>query len=307
MRVIIDIGTPKTGSTYRQGFLAKNREKLLSHNIYLPSDKTLLVGHENPDWYWNGAVNHNWVVAACAENPDPAINLWAGGKHRTQSDIMLLAQKSLNKNTKQGVTIISSEYISAHLRALKEISTLKNVLLGEYSEFQIIFWIRHPVALAASAISTLVKSGGVWSGHLEDIWTYLLKPDELVNNWGKIFGFENITVRPFYEGHKSDYEMISDFFLKTKLNKVIYDRGLVYSDIFKNNSEKIERKYLFSEFNNILEERKNQMGIFDNYISLFGSDQINHLIKFYQLSDDAMINLIPDINIHRFNINDPAL
>ena len=301
MRVIIDIGTPKTGSTYRQGFFAKNREKLSSHDIYLPSDKALLIGHENPDWYWQGAVNHTWVVAACAENPHPSINSWAGGKQRTQSDIMHLAQEALNKNSNSGTTIISSEYISAHLRTPNEISTFKNVLLSDYSEFQIIFWVRHPVALAASAISTLVKSGGVWSGNLEDIWSYLLKPDELMNNWGKVFGHDNITVRPYYEHGRSDYEIMSDFFLRTKLSKVNYDRGLVYSDIFRNKSEKVMRKFSLSAFfNKTFVKNKGRIGISNKYNDLFSSYQINHLQEIYLPSDDVLIDLIPDINIHRF-------
>ncbi|MEI2419638.1 hypothetical protein V6O07_05145, partial [Arthrospira platensis SPKY2] len=112
--------------------------------------------------------------------------------------------------------IFSSEFLQSRLVKLSEIERLKNILRHlSLSVYKIIIYIRNPIELAVSLISTSVKSGGLscqipspnTSHYFENICNY----KATIERWSSKFGSDKIVVRLYDPKHFYQNSLLQDF------------------------------------------------------------------------------------------------
>lgn len=147
-KIILHIGSEKTGTTYLQNLLSANRDILLKSGIYYPE-----IGFSK--------TAHFSLVAALHE-VDHGIPLEFAPQDKTytiESEWMPLINE-LNSQKKAHTVILSAEHFSSRLRQ-KGLEKLKEILsqLNGY-EISIIYYARSEDDFFESWYSTFIKAGG---------------------------------------------------------------------------------------------------------------------------------------------------
>lgn len=205
-KLILHIGTEKTGTTSIQKFLEMNRSALMKKGVYFPKTPSQ-----------DTAPNHRKLVSYCM-NPwkqddyhielglttEVKLDVW---KEKTGLEI----SKEL-KSIEQPLTVLSSEHFSSRLTDMEEIKRLGSFLAPHFNEIKILIYLRRQDKYAVSLYSTNLKSGGTSK-------TILSNPadksrynyEELCTNWMKAFGKKNIIVKVFEKKEFKNSNLIDDF------------------------------------------------------------------------------------------------
>ena len=153
-RLILHIGSQKTGTTSIQQFLAKNREYLSTQDIYIPD--------------YLGGNNHRYAVFL-AENTgkrEDAFTISSGlqnnddAKKQFRKKLLEKIEYECERENNK-IWIISSEFFQSRLNTNEEVSRLKSILSDLFDEIKIICYLRDPLSTAISTWSTYVMSGGI--------------------------------------------------------------------------------------------------------------------------------------------------
>jgi hypothetical protein len=193
-RIVVHIGTEKTGTTTIQGFLSLNRRELQQEGVLYPSFSGKRGGSQ-----WG-------FVAAVHERP------W---KHGFGVNLGIVDRQSADAYCAQLISavdheirescchslLISSEHFHSRLNSLNSIAKLKQ-FLGRWSDdVRIVLFIRRQDRMAVSRYSTKLKSGKVKLGkmkgpfHLDSIRSRKYYDYDLIySEWAHVFGVENVTV-----------------------------------------------------------------------------------------------------------------
>ncbi len=208
MKVILHIGTEKTGTSSIQLFLNKNRRVLRSNGYH----------------YLQTAGTHNhWALPAyCCESHrlDDFFRMQSVETDQerdsfkrdfiTRFDHEL---RSLPENIH--TVIISSEHFHSRLRSEREMQNLKTLLVQYFDDFSIFCYIREQADTCESWYSTSMKSGATYSFH-EFIRrckpeAYYFNYYEVLENWARFFGRECIQVAVFDRRQFVDENLVRDF------------------------------------------------------------------------------------------------
>jgi hypothetical protein len=203
MRLILHIGTEKTGTTAVQNFLYKNRDILLQNRVGLldsidyPNNRKLyaycLPEDEFDDYFWDLNIR----------DVDAKRQYFKNFEQELEDEISNLEQQV-------ETVIISSEHFHSRLKENQSIEKLKSVLEKFFDEISVVCYFREQGAVIKSLYSTAMKNGH--TDTLEAFTNKCLKNEHyfdynrFLNKWADIFGKENIKARIFSRNtlYKSD-------------------------------------------------------------------------------------------------------
>ncbi len=210
-KIILHIGTEKTGSTSIQHALAHDRASLARHGVLFPA----LFGSENHmeiavyamDDGVNDELRQSELGKAGCALPDYRRRLI----EQIEQQIAASGCHTL---------IISNEHCHSRLVSPTAIARLKDLLARFAPKVEVIAYLRRQDRLAVSLHSTRVKLGGQGQvfpslphGRLNEYFRF----DTLLQRYADAFGAENITARLFESGQLAQGDVVADFYLQTRL------------------------------------------------------------------------------------------
>jgi hypothetical protein len=201
-KLILHIGTEKTGTTSIQEFLSENKEELKKQGIFIPKSPC------------GSAPNHRKLATACfndGNTDDSFVNFkikdFKNWQVKTFKEI-----KSELVSSPINTHILSSEHFSSRLTSKAEILRLYDFLKAIYSEIKVVVYFRRQDEYAVSLYSTHLKSGGV-SKNILPVSAGASRYDyyDICKKWEGVFGLNTIDVRIFDRKVLRDGNVISDF------------------------------------------------------------------------------------------------
>lgn len=210
-RLILHIGTIKTGSTSIQNSLGNSREVLLTHNIYYPK---------------NRPYNHIFrFVPIFLEDPEFSFVfrkelLENENKHNKIEKYRKMWVKEI-RACKQDNFIITAEDFTLPFFSEKAVRNLKEFVEKYFDEVTIIVYFRHFDTWIPSQVQQGIKMGKIkYIDHAikkylndSDIFSY----KNILNKWIKVFGINNMVIRPFDPKVFHNGSLLADFFHSCKL------------------------------------------------------------------------------------------
>lgn len=192
MKLILHIGTEKTGTTSFQRFCHLNRDSLLQQGVLYPVQL--------------GDQNHRFLsmYALSLETADDGIR----GMGINTEDAMAAFYKEvevriwnqLRDSSEASLCILSSEHFHSRLRDPGQIARLHSLLAPLFDEIEVCVHLRPQVEVAISLASTQSRVGGaVRKGFFDQVTaknTYY-NYDSLVGMWEQVFGATSVTCIPF--------------------------------------------------------------------------------------------------------------
>lgn len=207
-RIILHIGTEKTGTSTTQSFFHKNANKLRDHGILYP--KTL---------YGADAPSHIGLAVYAKERKNGVGDMHGKVGISDVSEIapfreVLKAKLYAEANAHDfNVMVLSSEHLTSRLTLPLELDRLKT-LLEPLGRVEIVLYLRPQEELLASSYSTNVRLGSTdkFSEYIQkamyaDYYNY----KALCNLWAGVFGKENVRVRIFSKASFQEGDLLADF------------------------------------------------------------------------------------------------
>lgn len=205
-KIILHIGTNKTGTSTIQKYLGLNKEKLLSQKVLYPSSGQLHFAH----YKFSAIFNLNTL-------PEPI-----------DSSILKEELEKEIKETGCNTIIISSEYFIL----AKDIDAIKEYFI-DYEVFVLVYLRRHDEwyeSLYNQSIKILhppkwekgILKYVEWIEYTEKQAT---RYKELLDKWANVFGLNFMLVRPFEKEQFVNNDLIYDFLYTIGGNKFITDVG----------------------------------------------------------------------------------
>ena len=157
MKLILHIGTEKTGTTSIQSFLKLNKEQLNKQNIFIPSSLFQLP-----------SGNQRWITTfALEEDTEDEFYNSIGSNVRERKNLIRtklnIFRKEVSENQKR-TCIISSEHLSSRCEDIKTISRSKALLDKLFDDIFVLIYIRRPIDGATSSLSTALRAGEILKG-----------------------------------------------------------------------------------------------------------------------------------------------
>ncbi|MCL7745486.1 hypothetical protein LV476_11120 [Guyparkeria hydrothermalis] len=208
-RIVLHIGTEKTGSTSLQALLHANREVLARHGIaYLSTTKraeargltAAVLNEDMPDDYLRFlGVDGQDARRAFRED---TLAEWRAQLDRLPIDIHTV--------------VVSSEHFHSRLRRPEELRRLADLFSSWSSEFQVVAYLRRQVDVMNSFYSTELKNGGTRtlleaSGKMCRPGNHYFNYRQVLELWGDIFGEEALCPRLFTRPTHQGDGVIEDF------------------------------------------------------------------------------------------------
>jgi hypothetical protein len=211
LKVIVHIGTEKTGTTSIQKFLYQNRKGLKSSGFHFLQSA--------------GKTNNRALPAYCVSDDrfddffrNEGINT-PEEREAFRSKFIASFEKELSSLPKKIHTvIISSEHFHSRLRDEGELDSVHKLLSGYFDEFKIVCYLRDQASTCTSYYSTAMKSGNESS-----FGEFLLrcKPEnyyfnylDFLANWERCFGIEALDVSLFRKDLFLNGDLLDDFTAK---------------------------------------------------------------------------------------------
>ena len=212
MKAIIHIGTPKTGTTTIQRFLAQNRSLLKNKGLYLPKTKderscyyeelfaaTVIPDSWHPILSYIGHYIGSRVFGKDFTEKDQE-NLWKSIRY------------DIETNCKKNETVLFSCENYSH-QTKSEVARLKDLLNSLFDEVTVVCYLRRQPEYIVSFYQTLTRTGM----HLNFL-DYVSQPEEhsilayhnIVERWS-VFGKEKIKVRVFDTHEFCSNDLLNDF------------------------------------------------------------------------------------------------
>ncbi len=279
MKAFIHIGTEKTGTTTIQNFLAKNRQKLLTHGYLYPNSP--------------GKTNH-FRLAIFASDATKFLDIHQFLKLDTIEKVNRFKTNFPDKLNQELAlydcenVIFSSEHCSSRLIDEQEIVRLKNLLANFFDDLEVIIYLRRQDKFLASTYSTAIRSGKTYSfgipskAMIETRYNYY----NILNKFAKVFGTNKITVRLFESSQMFNHDLIEDFmntigleadnsyYPVSNLNTSLDVYSLEYIRLLNKNLKKIIKHNPEKHINKIIKRLENYSDQYQNKESLLLSEQM---------------------------------
>lgn len=211
MKLVLHIGTEKTGTSSIQSFLKANKKQFLEQGYYYLS---------TPNW----DLFRELAVYALREGTrDDFLNdnsiLTTDGERCFRAEFRTRIQSEMALLPKHIHTVIAScEHLHSRIRFEDEVESIKS-LFGSYIEsYQIITYLRPQIDVAVSRYSTDLKSGEAPSSNLNQYLNdTFIKHSGWYNYstslsiWEGAFGLDAMTVRLFSKSEFYQGDLIDDF------------------------------------------------------------------------------------------------
>jgi len=216
-RLVLHIGTEKTGTTSIQEFLRINAGPYLGKGVVVPT----YLGHSNHSLLpviAYGDDRHDDLSLAYGLNDPQARTA------RREQTIQLLQESAAQHP--DHTFVISSEHLQSRLTGAEEIDRLHHLLAPIFSSIQIVLYIRKPIDTAISSLSTGIKCGKTATRIPPPSDPYieiLCLHRQTVERWAASFGIGTIRVRIFSRQHFVDGDLLKDFAL---ISGIPFDQDL---------------------------------------------------------------------------------
>ncbi|MFM7267148.1 MAG: hypothetical protein ACKOZT_00990 [Cyanobium sp.] len=205
-RLILHIGTEKTGTSSIQRFLSRNRRQLLQQSIGVP----LCLA--------DAAGNHSWLplLAYAATRHDDLTEQWLDPRLDRDDQIaaqrQALRQEVLNSTAESW--IVSSEHLQSRLTSGEEILRLRALLEELFEAITLLLYLRQPLATAVSLWSTAVQCGHPFRDlppPSTPYWHNLCDHRATIERWRAGFPGHHLQVRLFQRGDLLQGDVVADF------------------------------------------------------------------------------------------------
>ena len=212
-RVILHIGTEKTGTTTIQSFLRDNRKLLAKHGFVVPTT----IGQSN-----------HWLLPGIFCESDALEDMFrlmrinnAGDRIRAKASWRdALAAELVAAASSKNAAIISSEHLQSRLRTESELNELANFFRKFANKVNIVLYIRSPLATAVSLYSTAIKNGalmGAIPGPDSPYFKVVVDHARTIRLWSSVFGRNNLIIRLFDRDCLLNGDIVDDFIFTCSL------------------------------------------------------------------------------------------
>lgn len=205
-RLVLHIGTEKTGTTTIQHFLRMNRRVLSRHSILIP----VFLGQANhfafPFLAYDPGRVDDVVFRA-------APGLSGEGLVRRREELLDKLAKKVAGSGSQ-CWIISSEHLSSRLMNDSEILRLRGVIDECFSSVRVIVYLRDPLSVYISSWSTALKCGSAQVSLSEPGAGYadrLADHRSLLQRWLRFFEKNELSVRLYDRQRLLNGSIVDDF------------------------------------------------------------------------------------------------
>lgn len=208
-RIVLHIGTEKTGTSSIQHFLSDNRAALAAEGVVYPRFTGLNGGSQ---WGIVAAVlGQPWRTEIGARL---GIHNKAGADSYRQQlleafDHELLACPGCH------TLILSSEHFHSRLSGPAKLRALKKLLSRWSDNVQVVVYFRRQDRVAISHYSTKLKTGQVepkvFKAIAGDILPYYYDYERIYANWSQVFGKKSVQAGIFAPQHLAGGDLLTDF------------------------------------------------------------------------------------------------
>lgn len=201
-KLILHIGTEKTGTTAIQEFLSLNRERLLDLGFFVPKSPS------------SSAPNHRKLATAFfnENRTDDSFQHFNIKDLKSWREEVLTEVRTELQECKTPIHVISSEHFSSRLTTRSEKAALYTFLNSIYDEIELVSYFRRQDQYAVSLYSTYLKSGGIEKRILpkyQNISRYGYY--EMCRDWEKVFGIGSLQARVFDRNELVSGNIVDDF------------------------------------------------------------------------------------------------
>lgn len=199
-KLVIHIGTPKTGTTSIQKTLGVSNKRLREYGLFYPDIKPF---------------NHSdTFVPIIVENPDDFVMFKI--RDLTEKKVEMYKEMWIREfsNPEPGCYIVSAESLSIVNK--KEVSNVKEFVSQYFDEVKIIVYVRELTAFISSLIQQHIKIGTT-SYSIEELLALYSSEQSpysytnCIKHWLEVFGEQNVIVRPFSKKSFYKEDLIQDF------------------------------------------------------------------------------------------------
>lgn len=218
MRAIIHIGTPKSGTTTIQTFLAMNRTEMISQSVryqpftprYLPQMELGLVGLLRAG------------DALMAGNKLHSMRVRTRKQQQTYVEQIERDLRAGVANWPEQTYLASSEQIHAWLNTKKRIEGLHGVLTEIFSDVCYVVYYRPQEEFILSTYSENIRRGetGSLESHLDER-LHNMNYANRVDMWRAVVGAEKLSVRLLDTGEMKNGDLLDDFCATVGLDRTL--------------------------------------------------------------------------------------
>ncbi|MDO6746285.1 hypothetical protein [Gilvimarinus sp. 1_MG-2023] len=208
-RIVLHIGTEKTGSSSIQHFLSKNRVALAEEGVVYPRFTGL---HGGSQW---------GVVAAVQKKPwNSEIGTLLGihdaaGADAYRQQLVKAIDDELLACSGCHTLIFSSEHFHSRLKKPARLRELKSWLSRWSDNVQVVVYFRRQDRVAISHYSTKLKTGNseppVFPPIIDDSLPYYYDYERIYANWTQVFGEKSVQAGIFSPKHLTGGDLLTDF------------------------------------------------------------------------------------------------
>jgi hypothetical protein len=203
MKVILHIGSPKTGTTSIQTALAQSRAVLNAQNIVFPTSL--------------GQSNHIDLYCFASEGPIDGLKRWRGlRKDEDVAPFRARTEKAFHTEIaamSPEILILSNEHCSARLTGTSELERIKLLLSPYTDDIEVFYYIRSQWELLVSSYATYIKFGGTEKFQFpsDDDLDRKYNYRRIIELWSSVFGSSNVKVRRYGPNVLKDGDVVFDF------------------------------------------------------------------------------------------------
>jgi len=204
VKLVLHIGTEKTGTTSVQNFFRWNRERLAERGILYPE----APGHRN-----------HTGLATAAQSVDKRDPLRKTAGLKTEAQILAFREELFAGLAREAaarpfrLAVMSGEHCSSRLLEDEEVVWLKEQLDKLFTETRIVVYLRRQDDYLLSTYSTAVKSGNLnpIATPKERTIDKRYNHWDMLARWARVFGRGNIVCRKFERSALRNGDIVDDF------------------------------------------------------------------------------------------------
>ncbi|MDV6253337.1 hypothetical protein [Vibrio sp. EA2] len=257
-KLVLHIGTEKTGTTSIQESLYANRNSLIEDSgVYFMQSLGEKNNQKLPSSFMALNKKDNYFVNLGVDTEEERIAF--------KEKVLVGFDKEFNlipKHVEQ--VVISSEHFQSRLTSDSEVEQLFLFLKKYFSEVKVVCYVREQYSYFLSSYSTKIKSGRVLS--VEDYMEQCNSSNPFFNHyimleiWSRFFGKENIIVKEFKKEKLLNGDVVEDFYsllnlkesftllkihtpYNESLNNVGIYIGIIINSIFKFQTYHLKNKW----------------------------------------------------------------
>lgn len=193
-RVVLHIGTEKTGTTSIQHFMSLNRQALLANGVLYPHIGQRKDAHFDLVNALHPLDNNGKYMEFLAPVKDSSLHLW----DKLAECIKTHPDKTI---------VISAEHFSSRLRA-KALAFMRDFFKQQDIEPEIVIYLRPQADYIESSYSTEIKAGSpkVFPKVMEQYQSQPLRYDykKLIDLWSEFFGKKALNIIPYEKSSIGD-------------------------------------------------------------------------------------------------------